>query len=158
SVGANLYFLLTGQPTHWTDDPRQLARLISTTAVNLKPLRQVVSGAAAEVVEEMLELDPQNRPVNFEALRDRLQSIANQMTESEPLQEQEQVLDITDPVYEEPPQQAAEPMELDELGSIETIRTPILHMYQEQHEPEPLPQHQPVPEAPIQEQQRAILA
>lgn len=76
SVGSNLFFLLTGQPVHWTGDPRELAQLMQTQEVNMAPVREAVSAEAAGLIEELLELDPLDRPVNLEALKDRLDSFA----------------------------------------------------------------------------------
>lgn len=76
ALGANIYFFLTGQPIHWTDDPQQLAQVIASTPPDMEPLRQVLDGEALELVEEMLELDPDERPVNLAALHDRLRHAA----------------------------------------------------------------------------------
>ncbi|MCB2156954.1 protein kinase [bacterium] len=76
SLGANLYFLLTGRPTHWASDPPQLLQQIQTEAVDLSPLQEIVPGEVIQVVEEMLQPDPDDRPVNLEALFGRLDSLA----------------------------------------------------------------------------------
>lgn len=84
SVGANLFFLLTGQPIHWTDDPGELASMIASRPINFSPLSNVVKGSAAEVVEELLEMDPRNRPMNLEALAARLHSISGSLAAPQP--------------------------------------------------------------------------
>jgi len=73
SIGANLYFLLTGQPTHWEDDPNSLIQKIQGGNIDFGPLNQAVGEDLTEIIEEMLEVDPEDRPPNIEALINRIQ-------------------------------------------------------------------------------------
>ncbi len=83
SVGANLYFLLTGQPTFWHDNSEELARQIRKVPVNLNDLRQDLNGDAVDILEEMLAKDPEDRPVNFPALSNRLRVLSKAVLEEE---------------------------------------------------------------------------
>lgn len=76
SIGANLYFLLTGQPVFWHDDPDVLANLIRTQIPDLSPLEDLAMPEAAELLEELLAHDPEDRPVNLPALSERMKALA----------------------------------------------------------------------------------
>lgn len=75
SIGSNLYYLLTGQPAHWDEDPATLAHLIRTQPVDLGPLHGVIPNMGIAVLDEMLSLDPGDRPINLPALSDRLTAV-----------------------------------------------------------------------------------
>ncbi|MDK2971275.1 MAG: eukaryotic-like serine/threonine-protein kinase [Candidatus Sumerlaeota bacterium] len=79
SLGANLFFLLCGQPVHWADDPNELAEMMASRPVDLAPLQDLIGGEGLELLEEMLELDPMDRPVNLEALHQRLDALAAEL-------------------------------------------------------------------------------
>ncbi|MBX3728224.1 MAG: protein kinase [Candidatus Sumerlaeia bacterium] len=79
SLGANLFFLICGQPVHWAGDPVELTELVATTPVNLLPLQDFIGGDAYILIEEMLEFDPDNRPLNLDALRSRLEALAAEL-------------------------------------------------------------------------------
>ncbi|MBI1290303.1 protein kinase [bacterium] len=87
ALGANLYFLLTGEPPHWDDDPARLLETIAAGKLDLSRLPGSLPPQAREVLEEMLSTNPDDRPVNLPALSDRLQSIArklNALNQTEP--------------------------------------------------------------------------
>lgn len=75
SIGSNLFYLLTGQPAHWDEDPAALAQLIRTRPVDLAPLHGVIPNMGIALLEEMLSLDPADRPINLPALADRLNAV-----------------------------------------------------------------------------------
>lgn len=79
SIGANLFFLMSGQPTHWHEDPRVLAHTIGTVPVSIEPLRQYVAPGVLALLGELLEISPDDRPVNLEALAERMLDLANQI-------------------------------------------------------------------------------
>jgi serine/threonine protein kinase len=79
SLGANLYFLATGQPTMWGDDPVTLARSIASTPLDLSPIRDSVPWELAELLEEMLAFDPDERPLNLEALKERMDDLSEKL-------------------------------------------------------------------------------
>jgi serine/threonine protein kinase len=74
SIGSNLFFLLTGHPVFWNDDPHQLAEVIRTRRADLSIL-EFLPQEACELVEEMLSFDPEDRPINLPALADRMMSV-----------------------------------------------------------------------------------
>lgn len=76
SLGANLYFLLTGAPPHWADDPSGLARLVATTPPDFSQLEAAVPEPIVQLLRELLDLDPDDRPLNLEALHERLDEYA----------------------------------------------------------------------------------
>lgn len=76
SLGANLYFLISGQPTHWNEDPRALAQTIGTTPAALDAVRAYAPPAVIDLIAELLEMAPADRPVNLEALAERLEYLA----------------------------------------------------------------------------------
>jgi serine/threonine-protein kinase len=79
SVGACLYYLLSGRPPHWADDPMSLADAIQTQRVDLSPLAPYVTPATMELVGELLARDPDDRPANLPALQSRLSMLAQEM-------------------------------------------------------------------------------
>ena len=79
SLGSNLYFLLTGMPAFWHEDPATLAALIAKGEVDFSPLRGELPPEALAALEEMLTRDPADRQVNLPALTDRLLAIADSL-------------------------------------------------------------------------------
>lgn len=77
SLGANLYFLLTGQPVHWHEEPGELARLAVESAPDFTILPEEFPAEGRDILEEILAKDPQDRPVNLPALIDRLRAIVD---------------------------------------------------------------------------------
>lgn len=77
SLGANLYFLLTGQPLFWDDSPQTLGDQIVAQEPDLTPLNVLNSPDLNDLIEEMLEKDPEDRPPNLDALTNRLLNIQN---------------------------------------------------------------------------------
>ena len=89
AVGSNMYFLLTGEPPFWSDDPEDLASQIAQYDAPIDRLNGVVSPLISEAVAELLPRDPDDRPVNLPALGDRFQRIAQQLiSEADALREQ----------------------------------------------------------------------
>lgn len=82
SIGACLYYLLSGRPPHWADDPMSLADAIQTQRVDLTPLAPYVTPATMELVGELLARDPDDRPANLPALHSRLSMLAQEMIAS----------------------------------------------------------------------------
>lgn len=72
SLGAILYFLLLGRPAHWADDPQSLLTALQNDPVDLAPLGEVAPPAAVELVDELLSREPEDRPVNWPAVAQRL--------------------------------------------------------------------------------------
>lgn len=79
SIGANLFFLLCGQPTHWHEDPRVLAHTIGSTPVSLDAVQSYAPPSVQALLAELLETSPDDRPVNLEALAERLKDLAAQI-------------------------------------------------------------------------------
>lgn len=88
SLGANLYFLLTGQPVHWHEEPGELARLAIESAPDFSILPPELPREAHELLEELLHREPGERPVNLPALTDRLNHIVDIMTGAPAAEEQ----------------------------------------------------------------------
>ena len=76
ALGSNLLYLLTGAPPFWDDDPKQLAAMIANQPVDFGTLRTALPRPAFAVLEEMLDHNPEERPVNIPALADRLEVAA----------------------------------------------------------------------------------
>ncbi|MCC6546271.1 protein kinase [Candidatus Sumerlaeota bacterium] len=91
ALGANLFYLLTGAPPFWHDDPKQLSELIAKTPVDFGALRTALPRPAFSVLEEMLEHSAEERPVNIPALADRLE-VAAKAIEARDEHEREQSL------------------------------------------------------------------
>lgn len=72
ALGGNLYYLLTGYPPFWDDDPATLARLIVEEEPPLERLNGLLSREGRELIEEMLQKSPGERVVNLPALSGRL--------------------------------------------------------------------------------------
>lgn len=72
SLGAILYFLFLGRPTHWADDPADLLKAIENEPIDLESLAQEVPPPVAELVEELLSREPEDRPVNWPAMAQRI--------------------------------------------------------------------------------------
>ncbi|MCC5877993.1 MAG: protein kinase [Candidatus Sumerlaeia bacterium] len=89
SLGANLYFLLTGQPVHWHEDPVELARLAVESSPDFSLIPPELPQEARELLEELLQRDPGERPVNLPALTDRLNFIVDLMTNPDATEEPE---------------------------------------------------------------------
>lgn len=85
SLAANLFFLLTGEPLFWDDAPDGLARLILTSPANLSALDALGNRALKELMEDMLEKDPEDRPPNIEALINRFQQVRDAMGGARPV-------------------------------------------------------------------------
>jgi serine/threonine protein kinase len=79
SIGANLYFLLTGQPLFWSDDPETLAATIGSTPVDLSAMHESVPGEVADLLDDLLAFETEDRPLNLEALKERLDLIGEQL-------------------------------------------------------------------------------
>jgi serine/threonine protein kinase len=79
ALGANLYFLLCGQPPFWHDDPAKLVELVGAGSPDLSLIPGSLPPAAKEVIAEMLSPDPDDRPVNLPALSDRLLAIGRSL-------------------------------------------------------------------------------
>lgn len=79
SLGANLYFLLCGQPTHWTDDPAELVQMIQAGAIDFDAPREFAPDEAVELLEELLQTDPEDRPLNLEALHERMDDMVGRL-------------------------------------------------------------------------------
>ncbi|WP_265594251.1 protein kinase [Haloferula sp. BvORR071] len=70
SVGATLYFLLTGQLTHKAENVGALiAAVLTKTPADPSTLRQGIPAALTRVVMRCLERDASRRPKSYEALR-----------------------------------------------------------------------------------------
>lgn len=83
SLGAVLYYLLCGNPPFWHDDPGELAKRIAAEVPDLGPLKEKgVRRPVLELVEELMQKKPEDRPVNLPALADRLAALANEPAES----------------------------------------------------------------------------
>lgn len=82
SLGANLYYLLTGQPIFWDDDPATLAQMIQSQRPDFSPLNGRVPPGAIELLDEMLSMNPEDRPVNLPALAGRLAAMARAIVEN----------------------------------------------------------------------------
>ncbi|CAN5423017.1 hypothetical protein BH09SUM1_BH09SUM1_03750 [soil metagenome] len=82
SLGANLYFLISGQPPFWHEDPKTLMELIASTPIDLSGLEGNIPVAGIEALSEMVNHDPDERPMNLPALSDRLLSISRQIRAS----------------------------------------------------------------------------
>lgn len=83
SLGANLYFLITGQPVLWGDSPEEIVQAISDRAPDMAPVLGVCSPEVADLLEELLEKDPDDRPQNFDALLSRINSLADRIQAQE---------------------------------------------------------------------------
>ncbi|MEQ8820361.1 MAG: hypothetical protein RLY93_08950 [Sumerlaeia bacterium] len=83
SLGAILYFLLTGAPVHWSSDPNDLLQIMQTTPVDLGPLNDVLPPDGVLLLEDLLQPDPADRPLNLEALSERMTFLANLLFERE---------------------------------------------------------------------------
>ncbi len=79
SIGANLFFFLTGQPLFWDEDPYRLIESIVTGAIDWAPLEEVISGEALELIQGMLQLDPKDRPSDIGFLKQRFLLIAEEI-------------------------------------------------------------------------------
>lgn len=79
SLGANLYFLLSGQPVFWSEDPAMLAHAAVNEPVNMEALPPEIPQEARDLVEELLSKNPEERPINLPALSDRLRNLARSM-------------------------------------------------------------------------------
>jgi serine/threonine-protein kinase len=82
ALGANLYFLLSGAPPFWHDDPATLHELIANERPDFAALPSALPPDAREVIEELMSHSAEDRPVNLPALSDRLQSIARKLAPS----------------------------------------------------------------------------
>jgi len=92
ALGANLFFLLRGQPPYWHDDPKELLQAIRNGKLDFSSVPGSLPPHAREVLEEMLARNPDDRPVNLPALSDRLKSVARKLdalTQDEPIKGQE---------------------------------------------------------------------
>jgi hypothetical protein len=76
ALGTNLFFLLTGYPPFWDDDPATLARQIIENPLPLETLRESLPRDAYDLIDEMTQKNPEDRPVNTPALADRLAAAA----------------------------------------------------------------------------------
>lgn len=76
-LAANLFFLLTGQPLFWDDSPRVLADQIISQPPDFSPLDALGNEDLKDLLEEMLEKDPEDRPPNLDALINRFLNIQN---------------------------------------------------------------------------------
>lgn len=119
SVGSNLFFLLTGAPPHWRDDPDELMMAIQNEPVDLSGLEEMIGSEGIELMEELLNSDPEERPINLPALADRFRSLAG-MIEQGGL----------------PP---AAPVDNDFDADATRLDVPMQNTY----EPEPAPAHEP---------------
>ncbi len=81
SLGANLYYLISGEPPEWSDDPAELIRRVSSPNLDLTKIAEYVDEPCLEVLEEMLSPDPDERPLNLPALSDRLIALGNSLFE-----------------------------------------------------------------------------
>ncbi len=79
SLGSVLYFLLLGRPTHWADDPESLLQSLKTDPVDFAPLREVIPPSGVELIEDLLEKAPEDRPINWLAMIERMGGIAEEM-------------------------------------------------------------------------------
>ncbi len=82
SLGALLYYLITGMPIHWHEDPGTLCQMIAETPPDLEPLRSELTPRAFDLLEELLSKDPSDRPINMPALADRFFAIVNEVAEA----------------------------------------------------------------------------
>jgi len=81
SVGAFLYFMILGRPLHWADDPQELLQFLLQEPPDLQPLAETTPGSVVDLLEELLSLDPRDRPVNWPALAQRLAQCAQNAQE-----------------------------------------------------------------------------
>lgn len=72
SIGAMLYYLITGVPPFWADDPLSLIDLVGNSGVDFHALTPYVTPPVVELIAEMLSRNPEDRPVNLPALTERL--------------------------------------------------------------------------------------
>lgn len=79
SLGANLYFLVTGQPVFWEDDPGELARRAVEEPPNMAIIPKALPDEARDLIEELLAKAPEDRPANLPALADKLMVIARDL-------------------------------------------------------------------------------
>ncbi|MGF1572458.1 MAG: protein kinase [Sumerlaeia bacterium] len=81
-LAANLFFLFTGQPLFWDDSPETLGQQIVSQAPDLSPLNSLNTPELNDLLEEMLEKDPEDRPPNLDALTNRFLNIQNAFPDS----------------------------------------------------------------------------
>ncbi len=94
SLGANLYFLLTGTPLFWADTLEEIAEGIAKGQPDLGPLKTVVGDDVTELVEELLENDPDDRPLNLSALMTRVAGLAEAYAARESSVEEESIGEV----------------------------------------------------------------
>lgn len=78
-LGANLFYLVSGQPPHWAEDPLSLCDMIQSQRVSMEPARPYATPELIEFLSELLARDPADRPVNLPALRDHLMEFVQQL-------------------------------------------------------------------------------
>ncbi|MEO8377611.1 MAG: protein kinase [Candidatus Sumerlaeota bacterium] len=88
ALGSNLFYLLTGTPPFWNDDPKQLAELIANTPIDFGTLKTALPRPAFAVLEEILQHSSEDRPMNVPALADRL-DVAAKAIDSREVHERE---------------------------------------------------------------------
>ncbi len=76
SLGAMLYYLLCGNPPFWDSDPEELVRHIESHSPDFGVLQTKVPASVLELLEELMQKTPKDRPVNLPALADRLEALA----------------------------------------------------------------------------------
>jgi len=79
SLGANLYFLVTGQPPVWADTPEEIAQAIVQAEPDMGPVHAAAPPEVAELLSELLDKDPEERPTNFDALLRRIAALADRV-------------------------------------------------------------------------------
>jgi serine/threonine-protein kinase len=83
SLGVLVYFLLMGRPPYWAETPKDLMQAMAAKPVNLDPVKSRVPESVTELLEELLSLDPEDRPVNWPAVAQRLASAAPELAKME---------------------------------------------------------------------------
>ncbi len=83
SLGVLVYFLLMGRPPYWAETSEDLLRVMTEKPVDLEPVKSRLPDSVTELLEELLALDPEDRPVNWPAVAQRLASTAPELAKME---------------------------------------------------------------------------